>query len=234
MATFLQIAQNLADRVDGTRPSTIYNADLSNLSQTTRRWRNFINKAYKRLWLEMHRDNEYRETEATTTTTNGVEYVTIPSGISNIDQVKFANEPPIDLMPWPRFERFKEDIYFETVNGSPTAASIYQRRLYFYPVPDDVYTVYIRGQQVFTELDLDADEPDIAPDFHDIIEEIAVLYEMHYEGDIASQQLKLETEQWIKLVKNNSRSHATHPPKVMSRREVAYSNAVRLLIRSDD
>jgi hypothetical protein len=232
MATFLQIAQNLADRVDGTRPSTIYNANLDNLDQTTRRWRNFINKAYKRVWLTMHRDNEYRETETTATTVANTEYIAIPAGITNIDQVKFANEPPIDLMAWPRFERFKEDIYYETVNGSPTAASIYQRRLYFYPVPDAAYTVYIRGQETFTALDADTDTPDIADEFHDVIEEIAVLYEMAYEGDIAGQQLKMETEQWLKLVKNNSRSHASQPPKTMSRREAAYANAVRKLVRN--
>lgn len=232
MATFLQIAQNLADRVDGTYPSTIYNADLTNLTQTVRRWRNFINKAYKHTWLKMHRDNEYRETETTATTVSGQEYVSIPAGITNIDQVKFNSEPPIDLIAWPRFERLKEDVYFETVNGSPTAASIYQRRLYFYPTPDDAYTVYIRGQEGFTALDEDTDEPDLAGDFHDVIEEFAVGFEMKFEGNPEYRDQLAMAEEMLTNVKNNSRSHAIQSPRVMSRREVAFANRLRRQVRN--
>src|SRR5688572_29699065 len=117
MATFLQIAQNMADRLDETRPSTIYNADLGTLSQTIRRYREHINLAYNMVKLALNRTDEYRQTSTTLALVASTESYSIPAGILNIDQVQIGTDPPMDIIPWPEFETYKRQFLLVTDTG---------------------------------------------------------------------------------------------------------------------
>lgn len=241
---FLQIAQNMADRLDGTRPSTIYNADLSMLSQTIRRYREHINLAYQMVKLALNRTDEYRQTSTTLALVAGTESYAIPAGILNIDQVQIASDPPMDVVRWTDYENYKREFLLVTDTGYPQFCSIYQRQLWFYPIPDSALTANLRGIEVMTNLDADADVPDLPLDFHRSIQEIAIYLEMQYMGNPAAGQLAV-TEggtlqgqggqaalaiNMFNLVKRNSGDHLQEAPRIRSRFEVQERNALRRVI----
>lgn len=244
---FLQIAQYLADQLDGDYPSTIFNADLGQLSQTVRRYRENINTAYNMVLLSLNRTNENRETITTFATVDGTESYNIPASLLVVDQLKIGTDPPLNLLPWPEYERFKSDTYLiVTTSGYPSIASFYQRKIWLYPTPDAAVTVTVRGQELMTELDADADEPDLPADFHRAIAELALYYEMDYEGNPRAGQLNVQENgsmqasggqaaralAMLKLARNNSRNHAITAPRLVSPREKRYYNRSRQIIRA--
>ena len=244
MSTFLQIAQNMADRLDETRPTSIYNADLSLLSQTIRRYREHINLAYNMVLLALNRTNEYRQTSTTLSLTSGTESYSVPAGILNIDQVQIGTDPPMDISPWPEYETYKRQFLVITDTGYPTACAIYQRQLWFYPIPDQNLTANLRGQETMTNLDADADTPDLPADYHRVIQEIAIALEMAYEGNPAAGQFAVAENgtlqgqggqaaiavNFFNLVRRNSGDHFQVLPRMMSRFEPQNKNALRRVI----
>lgn len=242
--TFLRIAQNLADRIDGDYPSTIYNADLSALSQTVRRWREQINLAYNVVLLSLNRKNEARETSTTLALVSGTESYSIPSGVLNVDQVQIGTDPPMDIIPWVDFETYKRQFLMVTDTGYPVTCAIYQRKLWFYPVPDQALTANIRGQEVLTNLNLDADTLDLPDDYGRVVQEFAIYYEKVYEGDPTAGTLSVSENgslvgqggqaamavDLLNLVRRNSGNHQQLSPRMMSRHEIANKNALRRVI----
>jgi hypothetical protein len=244
MTTFLQIAQNMADRLDRERPTTIYNADLSLLSQTIRRYREHINTAYNMVLLALNRVNENRQTSTTLSLISGTESYSIPAGILNIDQVQIGTDPPMDIIPWVDYETYKRQFLMVTDTGYPQVCSIYQRKLWFYPTPDQNLTANLRGQEGLTALDADADEPDLAADYHRVIQELAIYLEMVYKGSenagllvvSSGGQLTAQGGQaatavnLLNLVRNNSGDHFAEQPRMRSRYETQNKNALRRVI----
>jgi hypothetical protein len=244
MSTFLQIAQNMADRLDRDRPTTIYNADLSLLSQTIRRYREHINTAYNMVKLGLNRTDEYRQTSTTLSLVSGTESYAIPATVLNLDQVQIGTDPPLDIIPWPEYETYKRQFLVVTDTGYPTVCSIYQRKLWFYPTPDQNMTANLRGQESFSALDADADTPDLPADYHRVIQEIAIYLEMLYKGSESagllvvsgSGQMTAQGGQaatavnLFNLVRNNSGDHFQQPPRMMNRYETQNKNALRRII----
>lgn len=243
---FLRIAQNIIDRMDGERPTTIYNADLGALSQEIRRVREHINLAYNVTLMTLGKINENSETITSFTTSAGVESYDIPSGILNISQLQIGAEAPISLIPWPEYNRMKADVLLITVNGYPSHATIYNRDIYLYPVPDAAYTVSVWGQESMTELNLDADEPDLQPEFHRTVQELALAYEMAYLGDPAAGTLVVNENGslsgqggqaaiavgMLNMARRQSAGHEGMPARLTSWREIARSEQMRWITRS--
>ena len=245
MTTFLQIAQNLSDRLDGnTYLTTIYNADLSTLSQTVRRWREHINLAYNTTLLALNRKNEYRQVSTTLALISGTESYDIPATVLNLDQVQIGTDPPLDIINWRDYETYKRQFLVVTDTGYPQTCSIYQRKLWFYPTPDQNLTANLRAQEPLTNLNLDADVPDLPADYHRVIQELAIYYEMAYEGNPAAGAL-LTTENGslqaqggqaalalnlFNLVRRNSGDHIQDNPRMRSRYETRDKNALRRII----
>ncbi len=243
MSTFLQIAQNMSDRLDRDRPSTIYNADLANLSQTIRRYREHINTAYNMVKLALNRGDENRQTSTTLALVSGTESYAIPAAILNIDQVQVGTDPPMDIIPWPDYETYKRQFLLVTDTGYPTVCAIYQRKLWFYPTPDQNLTANLRGQEALTALDADADQPDLAADYHRVIQELAIYLEMVYKGSdnagilaVSGSGMTAQGGQaatavnLFNLVRNNSGDHFQQAPRMMSRYESQNKNALRRVI----
>lgn len=241
---FLQIGQNVADRFDRSRPSTIYNADLSLLSQPIRRYREHINLAYNMVLLALGRANEYRQTSTTLALVAGTESYNIPAGVLNLDQVQIGTDPPMDIIPWPEYEIYKRQFLTVTDTGYPSVCSIYQRKLWFYPTPDSALTANLRAQETMTSLDADADTPDLPADFHRVIQELAIYLEMHYKGDrnagmlLVAENGTLQAQggqaaiavNLFNLVRRNSGDHQQVAPRMMSRHEAQNKNALRRVI----
>jgi hypothetical protein len=241
---FLVIAQNLADRLDATRPTTVYNADLGVLDQTTRRWRENINLAYTTVKLALNRTDEYRETSTTLALVASTESYSIPATILNIDQIQIDTDPPLDIIPWVEYEAYKRQWLTVTSTGFPTVCAIYQRKIWFYPTPDQALTANIRGQELMTDLDLDADIPDLPADYHRVIQELAVFFEMLYEGNPSAGQLVVAENGTLQAqggqaaiavnlfnqVKRNSGDHFASPPRMRSRYESQRKNSLRRAI----
>ena len=106
---FLQLCQYVADNSDQTRPVTVYNANLSNLSRGVRRIRNHVNRAYTLIKHALGMKNEYVETTSSISTIGGTESYDFPTGILTIQQLSVSNDPPLRILPWTEFERFKSD-----------------------------------------------------------------------------------------------------------------------------
>lgn len=241
---FLTIAQNMADRFDETRPDTIFNADLGTLSQTRRRYRDHINLAYTMVLLALNRANEYRQTSTTLSLVAGTESYSIPAGVLNIDQVQVGTDPPMDIIPWPEYETYKRQFLMVTDTGYPTVCSIYQRKIWFYPTPDEALTANLRGQETMTELNQDTDEPDLPTDFHRVIQEIAIALEMAYEGNAAAGMFAVAENGTLQgqggqaavavnlfnLVRRNSGDHFAVAPRMQSRYEPQNKNQLRRVI----
>jgi len=244
MATFLEIAQNMSDRLDRDRPSTIYNANLSLLSQTVRRYREHINTAYTMVLLALGRTNEYRQSSTTLALVANTESYNLAAGILSIDQVQVGTDPPMDIIPWPEYETYKRQFMTVTDTGYPTVCSIYQRKLWFYPIPDQALTANLRIQENMTALDLDADTPDLPADFHRAIQEIAIYLEMVYKGsDNAGILLVAENGSFqaqggqaatavnlFNLARRNSGDHFQVAPRMINRYEPQNKNALRRVI----
>lgn len=246
MDTFLQIANSLADRIDGDRFSTIYSSGgLGALSQTQRRYREHINLAYHTVWMALGLKNEYRETQASLTLLPDTATYDIPETIRNVYQVKVDTDPPLPILPWPEYEKYVSEAVVILTTGTPSVCAIYQRKLYFYPVPEQGYTVTLYGGEGFTELNLDSDEPDLAPEFVPAIKQFALYYEMDYEGNpragtLATAENGLLQAQGgqaavalnaLNLAKREAKRHFTQSARMRSYLEIAQQDAYRRLIR---
>jgi hypothetical protein len=223
--TFLQLAQQIADELDFTQPSTLQGS----ISTQVRRIKNHINRAYNYVWLQLNPFNEEAQSSTTATTTANVDYIAIPSSMNSIDEVQYSNEPPLILLPWSEFQQLRADYLLITQTGAPTRGSIYQRRIYLYPTPDAAYTFNIRGKASLTELSADADEPALRDDFHRVIFEFALFFSMAYENNPNTglqQQIALDA---LRMAKANSDNHLQFPPAVRLEGEFQDSGYWRLI-----
>lgn len=243
MTSFLVIAQNIADRVDDPRPSTVYNGDVGNLSQKIRRYREEINLAYNLVKLALNRKDEYRQTSTTLALVASTESYSIPVTLLNVDQVQIGTDPPMDIIPWVDYETYKRQFLVVTDTGYPQTCSIYQRKLWFYPTPDTAMTANLRGIEPFTALDADASEPDLPADFHRVVQELGLYFEMAYKGRpeagiLIQQGNKLSAQggqaavacALLELTRANSGDHQQEQPRMRSRYESQNKNALRRVI----
>lgn len=244
MTTFLEIANNIADRMDETRFSTIYAADLSNLSQTVRRYREEINLAYNMVLLGLNRSNESRQTSTTLALVAGTESYSIPAAVLNLDQVQIGTDPPMDIIPWVDYEVYKRQSLLVTDTGYPQVCSIYQRKIWFYPTPDQAVTANLRGQEPMTNLDANTDTPDLPADYHRVIQELALCLEMQYEGNPDAGAISVAENgnligqggqaaiaiNLFNLVRRNSGDHFQEAPRMRSRYESQNKNALRRVL----
>jgi hypothetical protein len=246
MTTFLEFAQNIADRLDEDYPSTIYASDMSSLSQTIRRYRRNINLAYHLVWSNVNRKNEYREAESTITLVVDTESYNIPTGITSVSQVKIGTDPPLPISTWEDFERYKSEATVITTTGTPNTCAIWKRKIWFYPIPDEGATAYIRGTEGFTKMDLDTDTPDLAEELHPAIEQFGIFYEMVYEGNpqagmLATAENGLLQAQGgqaaialntLNMAKKTIKQHYTQAPRMLAAQELAEQDVYRRIVRA--
>lgn len=242
---FLEIANYCIDQMDGDRVSTVYNDNLSNLDQEVRRLRQNINKAYTMVKLALGIKNENAETTFTLTTVSGQDSYSIPSGVLRIQQLQYGSEPPIRIVPWNEFERYKADTFVITDTGAPYLACFYNKKVWLYPVPDASYTLNGRGLETLTRLSQDDDEPDLPEEFHQCIADFALYFEMVYEnnpqaGVLLVQENGAMTAQggqaaqalaMFRMVRNNSKAHQEEPPRMISQYEMRQIDRTRRIIR---
>jgi len=181
---FLQIAQEIADAQDGNTITTLEDM-FSSLPQEVRRLKANINKAYNVVKLALGIRNENAEIVGTIQTVAGQESYAFPAGMLTVQQVRYVNNLPMLIVPWDEYERTKSDFLLEYVpiNSSPYTCSIYQRKIWFFPQPDSSYAISVRGLKTLTELALNTDVPDLPDEFHRVIREFALYYEMKYENN---------------------------------------------------
>lgn len=239
---FLEICQNISDQLDGDDIGTV----VGDVSQSVRRLRENVNRGYNTIWLALGKQNESRETSTSFSTSANTESYNIPSGILSVDQLKYGTDLPIKIIPWPEYERYKADLWAETFTGYPDVASIYQRKIWLYPTPDEAFTIQVRGQQSFAEMVNDDDSPDLESDFHRVIQEMALYFEMDYEGNpragtlIVSESGGLSAQggqaavavNMFKLVRQNQRAHYEEPARRIGPDEMRRYSQNRRITRS--
>jgi len=243
MATLLQIAQDVIDCQDGDAITTIGGTiltpvDISTLPQQKRRLKRHINKAMNVVKLALGIKNESAEFETTLTTVPNQESYPFPTGMLTIEQVKFSNDFPLAIIPWDDYERFKSDyiLQYIPINSNPYNCTIYQRQIWFFPLPNQAYTFAIRGLATLVELALDTDEPPFPEEFHRVIKEFALYYEMKYENNPNAGDLVVgmggnmqgqggqaaEAVLMFELVKKTFRQHFAQGPRIKSIHELQY------------
>lgn len=226
--TFLEIAQAMADELDFTRPTTIETVS----SAEYRRIKFNINRAYNKVRLKANKKDENQETTGTITTAASTEAYNFPTGMLNIYAlIGGADTAPMEIIPWIEYQAYKADTFAIIQTGSPEKAAIYNRQIYFYPVPDTVYTINVYGQENFTPLSLDTDEPDLPDAFHYAVYELALYFQMHYEGNPAAaqqQQIALDT---LDDIKANMKASWTQPPRMRTGYELERTSYSRRITR---
>lgn len=244
MATFLQIANRMADRLDDSQFTTIYNADTSTLNAVQRRYREHINLAYTMVKLHLGRTDEYKESTTTISLVSGTESYSIPSTLLNIDHVQIGTDPPLTIIAADEYETYKRQFLTVTDTGYPTVCTIYERKVWFYPTPDEAFTANVRGQELITDLDLDTDEPDLPSDVHRAIQEIAIAIEMQYQGDPAAGSLAVAENgglmgqggqaaiavNLLNLSRRNINKHKRDNPRMRNRYESRNKEGLRRVI----
>lgn len=234
---FLSLCQNVADQLDGDTLVTVEGS----VSQSVRRLRENVNRAYNTIWLALGKQNESRESTTTFSTVANTEAYNIPATILSVDQLKVGTDQPIKLVPWTEYERYKSDVWSETYLGYPEIASFYGRQIYLYPVPSAVHVVSVRGQQAYADMAEDDDEPDLHADFHRVIQELALYFEMDYEGNpragalIVSESGGLSAQggqaavavNMFKMVRQNQRAHFEQAPRRIGPHEMKRISANR-------
>lgn len=242
---FLTIARYVSDQQDGETIATVADISLSTIPQNVRRLRDNINRAYTQVKLALGWRNENVETSFTLTTVPNQEWVTIPSNILSVTSIRYEDDPPLRVIPWPEFERFTSETLVVTALGSPDIASIYQRRVYFWPKPDGAYTFNARGLKTLTRLSADTDEPELPEEFHQCIADLALYYEMVYENNPSAGVLAVsengsfqaqggQAASFVALfnaTRRNMRSHSTEQARMIGVDELRNYNRFRRVIR---
>jgi hypothetical protein len=195
---------------------------LANPSRQINRLMTLVNNAYNIVWLALHPKNEDAESSVTVNTVSNQEYIDIP--FSQVSMVAQNNNTPYRILPWLEYEvnyrrnnGFNQDVAL--VYGEPNVASIYQKRLYLYPVPDASYPLLVRGNLSFTPLVADADEPLLREDSHLVIQMYAEALELAYQGDQMAQLAREKADAMLRVVRRNMRGHHGMPPSIMSEDE---------------
>lgn len=226
--TFLQMAEIMADEMDFTRPSTLQGS----IDAEYRKMKTNINRAYNYVLLKLNKKNENAETQGTITTVAGTESYSFPSGMNKIDMIVGASDTtPLRIIPFDEYLRYQADTLAITQNGSPDVASINQRKVWFYPVPDQAYTMTVYGREGMTDLSADADTPDLPADYHRVIVEWALYFQMNYEGNPQAGAQAQIAQEMMEAVRANMKDHGTELPRIKGAHELRRLSYYRRLIR---
>jgi hypothetical protein len=224
MTTLLEYCEQLSRKLDYDEPSTLQGT----IDDEHTRMVDDINRAYKLIWNKINKKNEDAETSGTITLVAGIEAYSFPAGMLTIEQVRQSDQAvPITLVPWPEYEKYKYGISTVVDVGQPAFASIFNRQLYIYPVPDTAGTLNVRGKQGFTALSADASEPDLQDEFHDPIFELAYYYQMVYEGDPASELQYRNYKESLAAAKSNMKSSRRRMSRIIGPHEQSRLNWIR-------
>lgn len=200
---------------------------LANPNRQITRLKQIVNDAYNTVWLALHPSNEDAETSTTVNTVANQDYVNIP--FNQVGMVLNGNNPPYRILPWLEYEvnyrrNGTNNQVSATLYGEPNVASIYQKRLYLYPIPDSTYPLTIRGNLSFTPLVNDTDEPLLRDEFQIAIQQLGIALELGYQGDSMAQDAMQKANDLLKVVRKNMRGHKGMPPRIMTEDE--YTNAM--------
>lgn len=211
MATFLELYNQIALELDLDEVTTVENAT----AVETLRLCNQINRAYKRIWNRLKPINEDAETKASLSITGGTNEYSIPTTIKQVQMVKLnADDPPLRIVPWTELELKYTPTLIADV-GSPGVCGIYQRKIKFWPAPDEGGTATIWGLGGFTALSNDDDEPALDDDLHDVVFDWALLFAMGYEGNPATELQIMNAKEALKEARAQMRRHHQEPPRMI-------------------
>lgn len=218
---FLEIANYVIDAQDGDYLTTVYADNLTALPQEVRRLRNNINRAVNHVKMVIGMKNESVETDFTLSTVAGAETIDIPSTILDIYYLSTsANGFPIRIIDWVEYEAVKINNYpINDYYGISSLASIFNRKVYLYPTPETSGTLNAKGLKAFVSLNLDDDIPDLLPEFHQVIADFALFYEMVYENNPASAGQQAIAIESLAMAKKSAKKHFTEPPRMITGRE---------------
>lgn len=199
---------------------------LENPSRQINRLKLLVNNAYNAVWLALYPTNEDAESSTTVATVANQDYVDIP--FPQVSMVTAGENAPYRILPWLEYEvnyrRNGTNNQTLLLQGEPNVCSIYQKRLYLYPVPDAVYTLNVRGNLDFTPLANASDVPLLQDQFHLVIQMFAVALELAYQGDTMATDAQNKAEAMLEVVRRNMRGHQGMMPCIMTEDEYVQAN----------
>lgn len=223
----LEMAGEIADQIDLDPPQTME----GDIDQEYRRIKSDINLAYNTVKLELGYKDESAEHVTTLTTVAGQEAYSFPTSLTAIHQLQTNLDPPLRIVPWTEFERYKAGELLVDYQSFPDCCAIYGRKIYFYPVPDTAYTFNVRGKKAFAELNEDDESPDLPEEMHRVVRELALYYTMDYENNPRAQSQQARALEMVRLAKLNFRQHFEEPARIIPNAELRQFNRVRRVVR---
>lgn len=169
-------------------------------------------------FLATERDWDWLQTSESLSTVSGTPYVTPLAGsASGVTWVRTLNLVVSDASqivqaPWPSYRAFPPD-----ATGQPYKYAEQQGRLYLWPVPDGVYTLYhdfIRGEPALTS---DTSVPLLPAYFHDAWVEKAATIAYRRVGEPArAGEADAIYKDWLRVMVDN-RKRSAGPYKIRVR-----------------
>lgn len=180
-----------------------------------------VNRAYEIVWNSLYPINEAAEAQTTVTTTQGQETVAAP--YPQISSIQREGYTPYVILPWHEWEiRVREHcVHYQSYEeAEPYICSVYGGNIYFYPTPDQAYTLRVRGNSRFTKLVNDTDTPGLDAGYHSVISMMAEAMELEDDGDPQAQLKKADALTYLQQVRKNQRGHQQVPHQVKTMEEL--------------
>jgi len=228
---YLEIVNYLMDELDydQIQPNQTNDAVSSSTDSKTRQVRNAVNRALRHIWAKLGHLNEDAEAVGTITTVPNQENYSFPANIAVIQQVSVGTDPPLRLLPWHEYERKYRGSanYIFSYTGYPIVGTIYQKQLWFYPKPDNIFTVNVRGRTLLTVLSVDDDVPSLPVDGHHAIMEIALYFLYNYEQNPATAGQAETAKEAFEQLRNLIGAHEGIPPSMVSEDQIEEQDSLR-------
>jgi len=225
MATFLSMAQEIAQVFSHVVPTTLANASDPN----TINIKNFINNAYNELWLELGAKNPLAQTEVSVTISANTPSVAIPSTLNEVWAVYYNNFTPLIALPWQEFLERKSTGWILTNNiGYPNWYSVYGGSLYLYPAFALGNTLLVRGLKAYTPLTIDSSTPLLPDEFHNAIKFMA-MEQLANKNEQNADYYTAKAGYWKKLAMGQINCNYGMPNRIRTKREVTEARSRNLI-----
>lgn len=149
--TFLTICQAIASETDEDSISTIESATLDRIKNIIR----WVNEGYEKAFNKAYK-NELAETSGTFSA-SAATYDFSSVSIKYFKSLYVTGFRPIDIIDHDVLLR--DYVNDSTICGQPYKAAYHQRKLYFYPIPDQAYTINYTAKVSFTKLSTNTQTP---------------------------------------------------------------------------
>lgn len=212
---YIGLVNAILEDVDESAIATGSFASATGLAKRAKRWVNLVcNDIFSR-----SNDWAWSHGIGTINTVANTESYSLPSdAVPDTIKVLYFNDTREPLWYWDYEEWFRNYNRFANVTGGvadkgqPSDYTVLENKIYFWPIPDKVYTFKFPYQKKHTDLSGSTDTPIIPAEWHHVIVSGGLAKAKKFLGDDDWQAEKNEYEHGIKLMLGQNRRYIDRAP----------------------